>query len=64
MTTQKINTTITITLKEYASLKVIETAARGLIDYRDRNVLNWQLEKADAFIGPMRISLDALDGDK
>lgn len=29
-------------------------ACKGLIDYRDHNVLNFQLEKADDFINKMR----------
>ena len=56
-----MNTVITIDLKEYARLKAVEQAARGLIEYRDHNVQNWQLEKADDFINAIR---RVMDGDK
>lgn len=35
-------------------------AARGLIVYRDANTLNFQLEKADDFLRPIRAALSRL----
>ena len=37
-------------------------ACKGLIAYRDHNVLNFQLEKADDFIRMMRIAIAAAEG--
>ena len=43
-----------------AKYDALEQAARGLVEYRDHNVLNWQLEKADDFINAMRRVLDGV----
>lgn len=40
-----------------ARLAAVEAAGYGLIEYRDRNMLNFQLEKADDFINAMRSAL-------
>lgn len=45
-----------------ARIALLESAARGLIEYRNRNPLNFQLEKADTFINRLAAALagDAL----
>lgn len=42
---------------ELARKDAIEKAARELIEYRKKNVLNFQLEKADDFIREMERNL-------
>jgi len=46
-----------------AKYDALEQAARGLVEYRDHNVLNWQLEKADDFINAMRRLLDGVNDE-
>lgn len=41
----------------------LRTACRKLISYRDRNTLNFQLEKADDFINQIRAALEGQPAD-
>jgi len=48
--------------KELSHLAEIVRAVNGLVEYRKRNTLNFQLEKADDFIRIMRNELEGLQG--
>lgn len=44
--------------------KYLEEPCRKLIEYRDRNTLNFQLEKADDFINQMRVALEPPEAEE
>lgn len=49
---------LTTLFQELNRLQAIEAAAAGLVDYRNHNTLNFQLEKADTWINEMRNNLE------